>query len=92
MSLVLILFPNHNDLMSAINISAFLTTHSVLLEWLYDTCILGRGYNQWFFIKYNADFFTAGHTSAIYIFMYKTLQTQFMCFKLGHHNSLIHSH
>lgn len=83
MSFVLILFPDFNDLMRAINISALLTTHSVLLKWLYDICILGRGYN-WVFTKYNADFFTAGHISAIYIFMYKILQTQFMWSKVGH--------
>jgi len=64
--------------MSIINISALLTARSVLLEWLYDTCILGRGYNRWFFNKHNSYFFTAGHISAIYIFMYKILQTRFM--------------
>jgi len=51
MSPDLILFPNYSYLMGASNTSAFLTTHSVLLEWLYDTCILGRGYNRWFFSK-----------------------------------------
>jgi len=83
MSFVLIQFPDFNDLMRAINISALLTTHSVLLEWLYDIYILGRGYN-WVFTKYNADFFTAGHISAIYIFMYTILQTQFRWTKVGH--------
>jgi hypothetical protein len=85
MSLVLILFPNYTDLISAINTSAFLPTHSVLLEWLYDTCILGRDYNGWVFSKYNVAFLTAGHTSAIYIFMYTILWTQFMWSILGHH-------